>query len=75
MRPTPPKTLLPILLCALLCWSGCGSTRVVYIPHGEPVRLAEPVEAHVWVPGADGQAVRSDNTITIPEGWYALPKD
>jgi hypothetical protein len=64
------------------CWialislaSSCGcQTRVVYVPHGEPVRLAESVKARVWVKGADGTPVRSSNRITLPEGWYSLPK-
>lgn len=45
------------------------------VPHGEPVRLAESVKSRVWVKGADGVSVRSSNRITLPEGWYALPKD
>jgi len=65
------------------CWialislaSSCGcATRVVYVPHGEPVRLAESVKAKVWVIDANGKSVRSNNRIIIHEGWYALPKD
>jgi hypothetical protein len=45
------------------------------VPHGEPVRLAESVQARVWVKGADGVSVRSRNRIKLSEGWYALPKD
>ncbi len=63
-----------IALIALVGSCGCG-TRVVYVPHGEPVRLAESVKAMVWVKGADGVSVRSKNRITLAEGWYALPKD
>lgn len=61
--------------CALLfALSGClGSTRVVYVPDGASVRLAEPVKAKVWVNGADGKPVKSDNKVEIKEGWYALP--
>ena len=44
-------------------------------PHGEPVRLAESVKAKVWVVDANGKNVRSNNRITIHEGWYALPKE
>jgi hypothetical protein len=39
------------------------------------VRLAEDVEAKVWVVDANGKMVRSNNRITIHEGWYALPKE
>lgn len=67
-------------LLKTVCWialasqSGCGS-RVIYVPHGQPVRLAESVRVRVYAPDKDGQQVRSQNKITIPEGWYALPKD
>jgi len=65
------------------CWialislaSSCGcATRVVYVPHGEPVRLAESVKARVWVKGTDGVPVLSKNRVTLAEGWYALPKE
>jgi len=52
----------------------CAS-RVIYVPHGEPVRLAEDVKAKVWIVDASGKTVRSKNRITIHEGWYALPKE
>lgn len=52
----------------------CAS-RVIYVPHGEPVRLAEDVKAKVWTVDAQGKTVRSQNRITIHEGWYALPKE
>jgi hypothetical protein len=48
---------------------------VIYVPHGEPVRFAEDVKAKVWVVDASGKSVRSQNRITIHEGWYALPKE
>jgi hypothetical protein len=53
--------------------AGCA-TRVILVPNGDPVRLAEPVRAKVWVPDASGQIVQSQNRVTIPAGWYALPK-
>lgn len=52
----------------------CAS-RVIYVPHGEPVRLAEDVKAKVWIMDASGKPVRSQNRIVIHEGWYALPKE
>jgi hypothetical protein len=54
--------------------SGCAS-RVILDPEGEPVLLAEPVKARVFVKTKDGNIVRSQNRVTIPAGWYALPKD
>jgi hypothetical protein len=43
------------------------------VPDGEPVRLAEPVKARVWVIDQKGQSVKSQNRVPIPAGWYALP--
>lgn len=54
--------------------SGCA-TKVLLVPSGEPVRLAEPVRARVFVPDAAGKMIQSQNRVTIPAGWYALPKD
>jgi hypothetical protein len=56
----------------LIASSGCA-TRVILVPDGEPVRLAEPVKARVWVMDSKGQSVKSVNKVTIPTGWYALP--
>ena len=47
---------------------------MIYVPHGEPVRLAQSVKAKVWVVDSTGKTVRSQNRITLSEGWYALPK-
>jgi len=65
-----------VMTCALTLTllSGCAS-RVVYVKSGDPVRIAEPVKAHVWVPDASGKMIRSQNRIVIPEGWYALPRN
>jgi hypothetical protein len=54
--------------------SGCA-TRVILVPNGEPVRLAEDVKVRVWVLDSKGQSVRSSNRVVLPAGWYALPKD
>lgn len=63
-----------ICTAALMTMSvGCAS-RVILVPHGEPVRLAEPAKAHVWVMDSTGKQVRSQNRVEIPAGWYALPK-
>lgn len=73
---TAPKTQ-PSLLASLLALMlpGCAPTRVVLVPPGTPVRLAEPVKAKVWARDASGTIVQSRNRVTIPEGWYALPKE
>jgi hypothetical protein len=74
---TPRNSLILSVLFLIVCASmsvSCAS-RVIYVPHGEPVRLAESVKARVWVVDASGKSVRSQNRITIHEGWYALPKE
>ena len=62
------------MIASMLTNVGCGSTKVVYVKHGEPVRLAETVKARVWVVDKDGKNIRSVNRIELQEGWYALPK-
>jgi hypothetical protein len=54
--------------------NGCG-TRVIMVPNGTPVRLAESVRARVYVADGTGVLIKSQNKILIPAGWYALPKD
>jgi len=61
-------------LLALMSMSVSCASRVVYVAHGEPVRLAQSVKAKVWVVDSTGKTVRSQNRITLSEGWYALPK-
>ena len=55
-----------------MTWRLC---EIAKLPSGQPVRLAESVKARVWVLDSAGNRVKSKNKITIPEGWYALPKD
>jgi hypothetical protein len=74
---TPRNNLILSAVFLIVCASmsvSCAS-RVIYVPHGEPVRLAEDVKAKVWVVDASGKSVRSQNRITIHDGWYALPKE
>jgi len=64
--------LLAALSCVAAGGAGCGRTRTIYVPPGEPVRLRETIEgAKVWVIDKDGKAVagRAD----LAEGWYCLP--
>jgi len=61
---------MALALAVLL--SGCGATRTVLIPPGEPVQLAEPVKAHIYV-DVGGQRVRSESPVVLPEGWWCLP--
>ena len=67
-------SMLAVTLVAASAWpGGCVRTRrTVLIPPGEPVQLAEPVDAHVYI-DVDGKRVRSENRLTLPEGWWCLP--
>ena len=74
--------LLSLIVLANLALVGCGTTapRVVLVPaatwvDGTPetaVKLAEPVEAHVYIKDANDEWVASKNVVTIPEGWWAV---
>lgn len=71
--PTPIFIFVLALLfaSAVMLLTGCA-TRTIYVPYGEPVRLAAPVKgAKVWIVDKDGKAVRG--TVDLQEGWYALP--
>ena len=57
--------VLPICL-------GCR-TKVVLVPSGDPVLLAEPTRAKVYAFDRDGK-LSGPSTVKIPAGWYALPK-
>lgn len=69
------QSLSALFLIVFASMSVSCASRVIYVPHGEPVRLAEDVKSKVWTVDASGKTVRSKNRITIHEGWYALPKD
>jgi len=59
------------LVLVLVLPAGC-STRTIYVPSGEPVRLRQTVRnAKVWVLDKDGQAIAG--RMDLPEGWYCLP--
>ena len=73
MTSRPSRTLIAILLAASVWLSGCVRRRVVLVPPGEPVQLAEPAKAHVYVT-VEGKRQRSDNRVTLPEGWWCLPE-
>jgi hypothetical protein len=70
-----PKTTFGMIFGIGLTLTSVGcATRVILVPNGDPVRLAEPVRAKVWVPDASGNVIQSQNRVTIPAGWYALPR-
>lgn len=74
MRQILLKTAKLITLCGIACLSGCMGSRTVLVPPGQPVRIAEPVKAKVYAKDAGGQWMKGENTVVLPEGWYALPE-
>jgi len=62
-----------ICLAVLLTCLGCQQTKVVLVPSGDPVMLAQPVKASVYGFDSDKKLV-GPSTVTLPAGWYVLPK-
>ena len=61
------------MLLSMLQSMGC-QTRVILVPEGQPIMLAESVRAKVYVFDSAGKLVPSSNRVVIPAGWYALPR-
>ena len=61
-------------MLALLDCLGCQMTRVVLVPNGDPVMLAKPVKASVYGFDSNKKLV-GPSTVTLPAGWYVLPKN
>lgn len=71
------KHLMPsrtIWLAVLPIFLGCQMTRVVLVPNGDPVMLAKPVKASVYGFDSNKKLV-GPSTVTLPAGWYVLPKN
>jgi hypothetical protein len=62
-----------LMLLSMLHGMGCA-TKVILVPDGQPVMLAEPVKAKVYAFDATGKLVPSSNRVVLPAGWYALPR-
>ena len=62
-----------LVLLSMLQSMGC-QTRVILVPEGQPVMLAEPVKAKVYAFDATGKLVPSSNRVVLPAGWYVLPR-
>jgi len=60
------------IVCSIAL-TGCGTARVILVPDGQPVMLAEPVRTRVYVFDSNGRLTPSSNKVVLPAGWYALP--
>jgi hypothetical protein len=63
-----------IWMAALLTCLGCQQTKVVLVPSGDPVMLAQPVKASVYGFDKDKKLV-GPSKVVLPAGWYVLPKN
>ena len=63
-----------IWLAVLLTCLGCQQTKVVLVPSGDPVMLAKPTKASVYGFDSNKKLV-GPSTVTLPAGWYVLPKN
>ena len=62
-----------LVLLSMLQGLGC-QTKVILVPEGQPVMLAEPVKVRVYAFDPNGKLVPSSNKVVLPAGWYALPR-
>ena len=62
-----------IWLAVLPICLGCQMTKVVLVPSGDPVMLARPTKASVYGFDSEKKLV-GPSTVTLPAGWYVLPK-
>lgn len=61
-----------VSVCLLACLNSGCATRTIYVPNGEPVKLAKTIKgADVWVASKNGQEERG--RVDLLEGWYCLP--
>lgn len=77
--------ILLVVSGLLIGFAGCvgAGPAVVIVPAApgeeEPVRLAEPIKAKVFVPLLDGTTVISKNRVKLPAGgwyhWFEPPED
>jgi hypothetical protein len=67
-RPSRAIWLLVLPICL-----GCQQTKVVLVPSGDPVMLAEPTKASVYSFDSNKKLV-GPSRVVLPAGWYVLPK-
>ena len=63
-----------IWLVVLPIFLGCQMTKVILVPNGDPVMLAKPLKASVYGFDSNKKLV-GPSTVTLPAGWYVLPKN
>ena len=67
-----------LLTTTLFCFAvlaiefATGCSRAVLIPESSPIRIGPQTQGMIYTL-IKGEWVLMDNTVTIPEGWYAVP--
>lgn len=70
-EPSIVKSVTLVVVAALN--AACAGPKAILVPQGEPVQLAEPVEALIFIELPSGEWTTSPNRVTIPAGWWVLP--
>lgn len=70
---------LLMLLCGSISVGGCdllkrGNPRTVLVPPGEVLKAGPDLRGHVYVRTDAGWEL-SDDTVSIPEGFYIVPPE
>jgi hypothetical protein len=61
-----------ILLAALAVGSVSGCSRTVLVSESSPMRVGPETKARIYT-RQEGEWILSENSVTIPEGWYLVP--
>lgn len=65
---------IAVLFATLAVASASGCSRTILVPEAAPVRIGPDVRGKVYAVDPETKAWRlSDNRVSIPEGWYAVP--
>jgi hypothetical protein len=69
-----PEALKDDLADRIADLPGLPDDKVVLVPSGDPVMLAKPTRASVYGFDSNKKLV-GPSTVTLPAGWYVLPKN
>ena len=60
-----------VIIFALACVIGCGTTRVVFVKtDSDVIRIGPNVTGKIYF-RKGGEWILSKNKVKLPEGWYA----
>jgi len=68
------RLLIAALFAVLGIAYASGCTRTILVPESAPIRIGPEMRGKVYAVDPESKSWRmSDNRVTIPEGWYAVP--